>query len=73
MGEGILTAIILACQVNGAGIASLDKTAKYQLDCQKELIVCYEKNHPGGTTDSPGEWPGVLKSCLMQKQVKTSQ
>lgn len=54
-----LMAIALICQVSGSDVHHV---IKHQESCQKELIRCYQENHP-----TSYKWEGPLKDCVLKK------
>lgn len=62
-----LMVIALMCQVHG-GVLFLQRIDKYQMECQKKLIACYEAKFPKSPT-SELEWIGGLKDCVKERKL----
>ena len=54
----VLIAIAQLCAVSGTNLHHVDA---HQKACQKQLIECYEKNHP-----KDAAWYGPLKDCVLK-------
>lgn len=63
-----LIAIALMCSVHvGSPWASLNRVDRYQANCQKDLIACYEKAFPITQPEDKNQWYGALKDCAKSR------